>query len=79
VYTIASLFLVALAGLLLLPHLLYWLLWISTGRGLPPKSTEQLERRRNFWRPEKVWALKTVGVTAIGVGIYRGTIFLLAR
>jgi hypothetical protein len=78
-YKIAGLFLVALAGLLLLPHLLYWLLWISPGRELPTKSTEQLERRRNFWRPEKFWALKTVGLTAIGVGIYRGTIFLLAR
>jgi hypothetical protein len=78
-YKIAGLVLLALGGLSSLPYLLYWLLWFFTGRGLPPKSIGRLERRRNFWRPEKIWALKTVGVTAIGVGIYRGAIFILAR
>ena len=31
----------ALLALSSLPYLLYWLLWLVTGRGLPPKSKEQ--------------------------------------
>jgi hypothetical protein len=79
VYKIVGLIVLALGGLVLLPYLLYWLLWLFTGRGLPPKESERPERGRSFWRPEKVWALKTVGISAIGVGIYRGAIFLLER
>jgi hypothetical protein len=78
-YKIAGLFLVPLAGLLLLPHLLYWVLWLSTGRGLPPKSTEQLGHEAQSWRPHEIWALKTVGVSAIAVGLYRAAVFLATR
>jgi hypothetical protein len=76
---IASLILLALAGLLSLPYLLYWILWLSTGRCLPPKSKEQLEHTRTLWRPEQIWAMKVVGVTAIGVALYRATVFLWTR
>jgi hypothetical protein len=77
-YKVAALILFALFGLSSLPYLLYWLLWFFTGRGLPPKSWEQ-GSTRNCWQPEEIWALKTIGVTAIGVGLYRATVFLWAR
>jgi hypothetical protein len=77
-YKVAGLILLAFGGLLLLPYPLYWVLWFFTGRGLPPKSWER-GSTRNCWRPEEIWALKTVGVTAIGVGLYRATVFLWAR
>jgi hypothetical protein len=38
---IAGGILLAFGGLLLLPYLLYWLLWFFTGSGLPPKSRER--------------------------------------
>ena len=78
-YKIASLIPLALAGLLLLPYLLYWVLWLITGTGRTPKSTEQPRHGRNPWRPQELWALRAVGVTAIAVGIYRATLFLWAR
>jgi hypothetical protein len=77
-YKIVGGILLAFGGVLFLPYLLYWLLWFFTGRGLPPKSRER-EGMRNSWRPEEIWALKTVGMTAIGVGLYRATVFLGAR
>jgi hypothetical protein len=77
-YKVAGLILLALVGLSSLPYLLYWLLWFFTGRGLPPKS-RQRGSTQTFWRPEEIWALKTVGMTAIGVGLYRATVFLWAR
>jgi hypothetical protein len=77
-YRIAGGILLAFGGLLLLPYLLYWFLWFFTGRGLPPKSRKR-GGTRNVWRPEEIWALKTVGMTAIGVGLYRATVFLWAR
>jgi hypothetical protein len=78
-YKIAGLILLALVGLLSLPYLLYGLLWLATGRGLPPKSTEQLGHMQNHWRAEEIWALKTVGMAAIGVGLYKATTFLWTR
>jgi hypothetical protein len=45
-YKIAGGILLALAGLLPLPYLLYGLLWLCTG--LPPKTAEQLERARRI-------------------------------
>jgi hypothetical protein len=77
-FKVAGLILLALVGLSSLPYLLYWLLWFFTGMGLPPKSRER-GGTRNIWRPEEIWALKTVGMTAIGVGLYRATVFLWAR
>jgi hypothetical protein len=77
-YKIAGGILLAFGGLLLLPYLLYWLLCFFTGSGLPTKSRER-GGTRNFWRPEEIWALKTVGMTAIGLGLYRATVFLWAR
>jgi hypothetical protein len=76
---IIGLILFVLVSLSSLPYLLYWLLWLATGQGLPSKSKEQLESKRNFWRPEEIWALKLVGITAISVGLYRATVFLWTR
>jgi len=78
-HKIAGLILLALVLLLALPYLLYGLLWLATGRGLPPKSTEQLGPMQNRWRPEEIWALKIVGMAAGGVGLYEATLFLCAR
>jgi hypothetical protein len=78
-YKMSGLILLALTGLLLLPHFLYFLLWLITGRGLHLKSEGQLEHTRNLWRPEQIWALRTVGIAAIGVGLYRVTVFFWAR
>jgi hypothetical protein len=75
-HKIIGLILLALLALSSLPYLLYWLLWLVTGRGLPPKSKEHMP---NLWRPEQIWALRAVGITAIGVGLYRATLFLWAR
>jgi hypothetical protein len=77
-FKVAGLILLALVGLSSLPYLLYWVLWFVTGMGLPPKSRDSGDTR-NVWRPEEIWALKTVGITAIGVGVYRATVFLWAR
>jgi hypothetical protein len=76
---IAGLILLALAGLLPLPYLLYWLLWLCTGRGLPPKTAEQLEHVRSMRRAEMVWALQAVCMTAIAVSIYIATMILCRR
>jgi hypothetical protein len=75
-YRIAGLILLAVVALSSLPYLLYWLLWLVTGRGLPRKSKEHTP---NLWRPEQIWALRVVGITAIGVGLYRATMFLWVR
>jgi hypothetical protein len=32
----------------------------------PPQSKDQLERTRNLWRPGQIWALRVVGIAAIG-------------
>jgi hypothetical protein len=77
-YKIVGGILLAVGGLLFLPYLLYWFLWFFTGRGLPPKPRER-GGTRNVWRPEEIWALKTVGMTAVGVGLYRATVFLWVR
>jgi hypothetical protein len=37
---IAGEIMAAIALSVSLPYLLYWLLWFSTGRGLPPKTAE---------------------------------------
>jgi hypothetical protein len=78
-YKLAGLILLALAGLLPLPYLLYWLLWLVTGRGLPPKTAEQLEHARKMRRAEKVWAFQAVCMTAIAVLIYVATMILCRR
>jgi hypothetical protein len=67
---IAGLILLAFAVLLSLPHLLYWLLWLLTGRGLPAKTAEQLDRASKMRRAEKIWALQAVCMTAVSVAIY---------
>jgi hypothetical protein len=41
--------------LILFPYLLYWLLWLSTGRGLPAKTEEQLESTREKGRNFYLW------------------------
>ena len=78
-HVITGLILLALIALLSLPYLLYWLVWLATGRDLPPKPKEQLENTRDLWRPEEIWALRVVGITTIGVGLYRATVFLWTR
>jgi hypothetical protein len=70
------LILLTLVVLFSLPYLLYWLLWLVTGRGLPPKSLERLDHTRTLWRPEQIWALRVVGITAPGVALYRTAVFL---
>jgi hypothetical protein len=60
-----------------LPYLLYGLLWLATGRGLPPKTAQQLEHARKMRRAERVWALQAVAMSAIAVAIYIVTMILL--
>jgi hypothetical protein len=57
---IAGLILLALAGLLSLPYLLYRFLWLLSGRGLPAKTAEQLDHASKMRRAEKVWASQSV-------------------
>jgi hypothetical protein len=71
--------LLAVAVVVLLPYLLYWLVWFFTGRGLPRKTEEQLENARKKRRAEEIWALKAVGIAAIAVGIYKAAMFLWTR
>jgi hypothetical protein len=78
-FKIAGLILLAFAGQLSLPSLLYWLLWLSTGRGLPAKAAEQLDRASKIRRVEKIWALQAVCMTAIAVSIYITTMILCRR
>ena len=71
--------LVCLTAVALLPYLLYWLLWLVTGRGLPPKTPEQLESRRKRTRALEMWALKAVAMTALAVALYVATMFFRAH
>jgi hypothetical protein len=75
----AGLILLVLAGLLSLPYLLYWLLWLLTGRGLPGKTAEQIDRAGKLRRAEKIWALQAVRMTAVAVAIYLATMILCGR
>jgi hypothetical protein len=76
---IAGLILFVLAGLLWLPYLLYWLLWLLTGRGLPAKTAEQLDHARKMRRAEKIWALQAVCMMAVAVAMYVATMILCGR
>jgi hypothetical protein len=76
---IVGLILLAVAGQWSLPYLLYWLLWLSTGRGLPAKTAEQLDHTSKIRRVEKIWALQPVCMTAIAVPIYITTMILCRR
>jgi hypothetical protein len=78
-FKMAGLILLALAALLSLPYLLYWLLRLVTGRGLPAKQMEQPGYERGSLRPQEIWALKTLGATSIVVLIYRAAMFLWVR
>jgi hypothetical protein len=78
-YKIAGLLLLSLVTLLLLPHLLYWLLWLFPGRGLPPKTAGQLEDAGRIRRAERIWPLQAVCATAIAVAIYIATMILCRR
>jgi hypothetical protein len=69
----------ALAGLPSLPHLLHWLLWLLTGKGLPAKTAEQIDRAGKLRRAEKIWALQAVCMTAVAVTIYVATMVLCGR
>jgi hypothetical protein len=71
--------LLGIAMLVALPYLLYWLLWLFTGRGLPAKTARQLDHARKIRRAERSWALKAVGVTAVAVVIYIATMFVCRR
>jgi hypothetical protein len=55
-YKIAGLLLLSLVMLLLLPYLLYWLLWLYPERGLPPKTAGHLEHAGKIRRAERIWA-----------------------
>jgi len=76
---IAGLILLAFAGLLSLPCVLYWLLWLFTGRGLRAKTEEQLEHTRKIMRAERIWALQGLCMTVIAVAIYVATMILCHR
>jgi hypothetical protein len=79
VLAIAGWVVIAGAVLVSFPYLLYWLLWLSTGRGLPPKTAEQLEQARKMRRAERIWALQAVSMTAIAVSINVATMILCRR
>jgi hypothetical protein len=64
---LAGLILLALAGMLSLPYLLYCLLWLLTGRGLPVKTVDHLDHASKMRRAEKIWALQAVCTTAVAV------------
>jgi hypothetical protein len=49
---------VAIALFVSLPYLLYWPLWLSTGRGLRPKTAEELEHPSKMRRAERTWRCK---------------------
>ena len=53
-FKIVGLILIAVAGQLSFPYLLFWLLWLSTGRGLPAKTAEQLDHASKIRRVEKI-------------------------
>lgn len=69
----------ALGALASLPYLLYWLLWLFTVWDLPPHGEQVEDKGSTRRRAEEAWALKTVGLSAVGVGIYRAIMFLAAR
>jgi hypothetical protein len=62
-----------------LPYLLYWLLWLLTGRGLPAKTARQIDHASKMRRAEKIWALQAVCITAVAVAIYLATMILCGR
>jgi hypothetical protein len=76
---IAGLIMLAVVGLLSLPYLLYWLLWLVRGRGYPAKTVEQLDHGRRIRRAERIWALQAVCMTAVAVVIYIATMILCRR
>jgi hypothetical protein len=69
----------ALAVLITLPYILYFFLWLGTRRGIPPRTDKLQGNSYRIGRAEEAWALKTVGVSAMGVGIFRAIMFLWAR
>jgi hypothetical protein len=74
----AGVILLALSWLLELPYLLYWILWLPL-EGPPPKHEQQPGYERASLRLREIWALKTVAVTYIVVGIYGAATFFWAR
>jgi hypothetical protein len=70
---------VAMVLFVSLPYLLYWLLWLSTGRGLPPKTLKEVEHTRKLRRAERIWALQAVSMMAVAVLIYIATMMLWHR
>ena len=68
-----------LAALASLPYLLYWLVWLFTVWDLPPQGELVDDARTAIRRAEETWALKTVSVSALGVGIYRFIMFVAVR
>jgi hypothetical protein len=71
--------LLAFVGLLSLPYLLDWLLWLVTGRGMAAKTAEQLDHAGKIRRAERIWALQAVCMTAVTVVIYVATMILCRR
>jgi hypothetical protein len=73
---IAGEIIVIIALFVSLPYLLYWILWLFTGRGLPPKTLKEVEHARKLRRAEKIWALQAVCIMAVAVLIYIATMTL---
>jgi hypothetical protein len=70
---------VAIALLVSLPYVLYWLLWLTSEWGLITKTPKEVERARKLRRAERVWALQAVCMMAVAVLIYIATMVLWHR
>lgn len=71
--------LLGLVAVSTLPYILYWLLWLFTVWDLPPQAEQGQDKRSAIRAAEEAWALKTVAISALGIGIYRMIMLFAVR